>query len=270
MKAIDFHTHAFPDFLAERAVAAIDESAPLQHPHLDGTIGGLLRSMDRAGVEISVIANIATAEKQVASILTWCCEIASDRIVPFASITPFSPDVAGQVRRAADAGLKGIKLHPLYQDFQPLDEKVMPAYQAIADAGLILLFHSGDDLAFIGDHRCMPSTMLEIQKRFPSLTMVLSHLGGFWQAEDFAQHGLGSDAYIEVSLSIPDEPDDLFTHIVRDHTPGRVMFGTDSPWSDQAVEIEKLKNALDDKALLEDILWTNAARLLGLEQTHHG
>ena len=49
--------------------------------------------------------------------------------------------------------------------------------EAIADAGLILLLHSGDDLAFIGDHRCMPSTMLEIQKRFPHITMVLSHLG---------------------------------------------------------------------------------------------
>ena len=264
MKAIDFHTHAFPDFLSERAVQAIDESAPLQHPHLDGTISDLLRSMDRADIEISVIANIATAEKQVASILTWCCEIASDRIAPFPSIYPFSADVAGQVHRVAEAGLKGIKLHPLYQDFQPLDEQVMPAYEAIADAGLILLFHSGDDLAFVGDHRCMPSTMLEIQRRFPSLKMILSHLGGFWQAEDFAEHGLGSDAYIEVSLSIPEEPTELFTKIVRDHTPGRVMFGTDSPWSDQSAEIAKLTNAIDDKQLLEDILWNNAARLLGV------
>jgi len=264
MKAIDFHTHAFPDFLAERAVAVIDENAPLQHPHLDGTIGDLLRSMDRAGVEVSVVANIATAEKQVASILKWCTEIASDRIVPFPSIYPFSADVAGQVRRIAEAGLKGIKLHPLYQEFEPLDERLMPAYEAIADAGLILLLHSGDDLAFVGDHRCMPATMLEIQKRFPHITMVLSHLGGFWQADDFEEHGLGSDAYIEVSFGIPDGPDEQFTRIVRGHTPGHVMFGTDSPWNDQKTEIDKLTRALDDPKLVEDILWTNAARLLGL------
>lgn len=267
MKAVDFHTHAFPDFLAERAVQAINEGAELQHPYLDGTISDLLRSMDRAGVEVSVVANIATAEKQVASILKWCCEIVSDRIAPFPSIYPFSADVVGQVRRIAEAGLKGIKLHPNYQDFEPLDERLMPAYEAIAEAGLIILFHSGDDLAFLGDHRCMPSTMIEIQKRFPSLKMVLSHLGGFWQYTDVERHVLGSDAYIEVSLAIPAEPSETFTHIVRDHTAGHVMFGTDSPWSDQKTEIEKLTHALDDRELLEDILWNNAAKLLGIEDS---
>ena len=264
MKVIDFHTHAFPDFLAERAVAAIVDGAVLQQPHLDGTIAGLLRSMDRAGVEISVVASIATAEKQVPSILKWSREIASDRIVPFPSVHPFSPDAIDQVRHIADAGLKGIKLHPLYQDFQPLDERLFPVYQAIADAGLILLFHSGDDLGFIGDHRCMPHTMLEIQNRVPSLKMVLAHLGGFWQAEDFARSGIGSPAYVEVSLSIPARPgDQSFDRIIRGHT-GRVMFGTDSPWSDQKTEIEKLTRVIDDRQLLEAVLSTNAARLLGI------
>jgi uncharacterized protein len=271
MKAIDFHTHAFPDFLAARAVRAIADSAVMQHPHLDGTIAGLLRSMDRAGIELSVVASIATAEKQVASILKWSREIASDRIVPFPSVYPFSPDAPDQVRRVADAGLKGIKLHPLYQNFDPLDDRVFPIYQAVADAGLILLFHSGNDLAFLGDHRCLPSRMIQIKQRVPALKIVLAHLGGFWQYTDFDRHVLGTDAYVELSLAIPDEPSAAFTHMVRDHTPGRVMFGTDSPWSDQKTEIEKLTRAIDDRKLLEAVLWTNPARLLGMqEETYHG
>ena len=267
MRAIDFHTHAFPDFLAERAVASVTDRADLQHPHHDGTVSGLLRSMDDAGIEISVVACIATAEKQVPGILKWSQEIASDRIAPFPSVYPFSADVVDQVRRIADAGFKGIKLHPLYQEFEVLDERLGPTYAAIAEAGLILLFHSGDDLAFLGDHRCMPSTMMEVQKRFPNLRMVLSHLGGFWQYTDFVRHGLGSDAYIEVSFGIPDEPSETFTRVVRKHTPGRVMFGTDSPWNDQRAEVEKLTRVIDNPRLLEDILWNNAARLLGIEDS---
>ncbi len=264
MKTIDFHTHAFPDFLAEQAIGAIEASSSLQRSHADGTVSGLLRSMDTAGIEVSVIASIATAEKQFVSILNWSREIASDRIIPFPSIYPFSADAVQQAEQVADAGFRGVKLHPLYQDFQPLNERMMPIYGAIADRDLILLFHSGDDLAFLGDHRCMPSTMLQVQKRVPGLKMVLSHLGGFSQYTDFERHCLGSEAYIDVSFGIPDQPSEMFTHIVRDHTAGRVMFGTDSPWNDQKTEIEKLKRVIDKPDLLEDILWNNAAELLGI------
>jgi len=265
VKAIDFHVHAFPDFLAERAVAALEAAAQCQHPHLDGTIDDLLRSMDRAGVEISVVASIATAEKQAPNILTWSQDIASDRIVPFPSVYPFSRDPADQVRRVADAGFRGIKLHPLYQDFHPLDDRLTPVYGAMADAGLILLFHSGDDLGYLGDHRCMPATMLEVGRRFPKLRLILAHLGGYAQYTDFERSGLGSDVYIETSFGVPNEPSEMFTHIVRDHTPGRVLFGTDSPWNDQKTEIDKLRRVIDNARLLEDILWNNAAALLGIE-----
>ena len=269
MRAIDFHTHAFPDFLAERAISGINESAPMQHPHLDGTVGGLLRSMDRAAVEVSVVACIATTADQFGSIFRWCGEIASDRIVPFPSVHPYAGEAVDQVQQIADAAFKGIKLHPLYQDFDVLDERCLPVYQAVADAGLILLFHSGDDLAFLGDHLCMPATMLEIKNRVPGLKMVLSHLGGFWQSTEFVRHGLGSDVHIDVSHTIPGEPSETFTRICREHA-GRVMFGTDSPWQDQEAEIEKLRRVIDNRDLLEDILWNNAAQLLGIQERDHG
>jgi len=161
--------------------------------------------------------------------------------------------------------MKGVKLHPIYQGFQVLDERMMPVYQAAADAGLVLLFHSGDDIGFPGDHRCMPSTMMEVKRRVPALKMVLAHLGGFRQTADFERHCLGTGAHIEVSASIPDGPDETFTRVIRGHTPGHVMFGTDSPWDDQQVQIDRLKRSVEDAGLLEDILWNNAARLLEIE-----
>jgi len=46
---IDFHAHAFPDALAPRAMKKLLEEAPDVRAYLDGTIGALLGSMDKAG-----------------------------------------------------------------------------------------------------------------------------------------------------------------------------------------------------------------------------
>jgi hypothetical protein len=264
MRVIDVHTHAFPDFLAERAVAAIEAKAVLQHAHTDGTVAGLLRSMDDAGIEKSVLACIATHGGQSESILAWSDEVRSDRIVPFPSVHPYDPTWPEHFRRVVDGRFRGLKLHPLYQDIDPLDDRCVDLYRAVAEAGLVLLFHSGDDLRFLGDHRCAPARMLRIKKLVPNLTMILSHLGGFWTSTEFVRTGLGSEVYIDTSHTIPSEPSGTFDRILREHR-GRVMFGTDAPWHDPKRELDKLRAAVPDRGLLEDVLWNNAARLLQLE-----
>jgi hypothetical protein len=264
VRIIDIHTHAFPDFLAERAVAAIEEKAVLQHAHTDGTVDGLLRSMDAARIEKSVLACIATHGGQTENILTWCDEVRSDRILPFPSVHPYDPNWPRWLRRIVDAGFRGIKLHPLYQDVDPLDARCIELYHAVADAGRAMLFHSGDDLRFLGDHRCAPARMLTIRDRVPTLQMILAHLGGFWASTEFTRGGLGSDVYIDTSHTIPSEPSETFARILREHRT-RVMFGTDAPWQDPVSELAKLRAAVPDPALLDDVLWNNAARLLGLE-----
>ena len=60
---IDFHTHCFTDALAPRAIANLAKN-PQFPPQFDGTLSGLKASMDRAGIDISVIQNIATNAHQ--------------------------------------------------------------------------------------------------------------------------------------------------------------------------------------------------------------
>ena len=56
---IDFHTHAFPDALADRAMGQLQARAGIR-ACLDGRVGSLLASMDRAGIDRSVVCCIAT------------------------------------------------------------------------------------------------------------------------------------------------------------------------------------------------------------------
>ena len=53
---IDFHTHAFPDRLAPRAIGqlTVNAAASGYTPLTDGTVAGLIASMDKAGIEAEI------------------------------------------------------------------------------------------------------------------------------------------------------------------------------------------------------------------------
>ncbi|MBN1422128.1 MAG: amidohydrolase, partial [Planctomycetes bacterium] len=82
---IDAHTHAFPDPLAARALESLSANAGGIRPFHDGTVAGLIRSMDAAGVDRSVLCPIATRPDQQEGILRWVLAAPRERIIPFAS-----------------------------------------------------------------------------------------------------------------------------------------------------------------------------------------
>ena len=57
MRIIDFHTHAFPDSLAEQTVAKLCAFANVE-TILDGKVCSLIAEMDRLSIEASVVLTI--------------------------------------------------------------------------------------------------------------------------------------------------------------------------------------------------------------------
>jgi predicted TIM-barrel fold metal-dependent hydrolase len=263
---IDFHAHAFPDDLAEHAITTLHAGiAPDYHAVLDGTVGGLLASMDRAGIDAAVICSIATAPKQIEPILRWSLSIAGDRIVPFGSVHPDCEDLPAAVGRIADAGLRGIKLHPLYQGFATDDQRLWPLYGAIAERGLVLVMHTGCDVAFpLDDDRASPTRLLAVHHAFPDLKLVAAHFGGWRTWREAAETIAGTDVYLETSYALGQGEDEAVRAVWSKHSPDRVLFGTDTPWRDQAVELAAWTDFLPEAARGQ-VLHENAARLLGLK-----
>ncbi len=109
----------------EESEEAHEEQAGGWKAVLDGRVNSLLASMDRAGVEISVVCPIATKPAQVEGIFNWCKEIRSRRIAPFPSVHPDSPDAVAWLERFASEGFRGIKLHPMYQQFAIDEERAL-------------------------------------------------------------------------------------------------------------------------------------------------
>ena len=265
MPIIDFHTHAFPDKVAARAMASI-ETPGSWDAHGDGTVGGLLASMDAADIDVSVVCPIATRPGQVKGILKWARAIRSERIEPFCSVHPDDRNVGKWLAKFAGAGIRGIKLHPMYQDFAVDEERMGPLYQAATDCRLIVEFHCGKDIAFgCDDDRAAPARFARVFDRFAEMLTVCSHMGGWLDWDEGEKHIIGRDVMLETSFSLGEQGTDSgrVADMIRRHGVQRVMFGTDWPWADQKLHV-KLLGELDlTEADKQAIYFNNATKLLG-------
>lgn len=261
---IDFHAHAFPDGLAARAIDHLERRAGIRAA-LDGSTGALLSSMDRAGIRISVLCSIATDPRQFEPILRWSTAVAGPRLLPFPSVHPAAGSPADEVRQIAAAGFLGVKLHPEYQDFHVDDPALGELYTALEKTGLITIFHAGHDIGFPDSDRAAPRRILAVHRAFPGLRIIASHLGGFRRWEDVAAHLLGSGIWLDTSYTIGHIPEGLLRGILLGHRADRLLFGTDSPWADQAGEVGRVRALGLAPALTGRILGGNARALLGGE-----
>ncbi len=261
-RVIDFHTHAFPDNLAQVAMEKLQHGEiPAYH---DGRLSSLLSSMDRAGIYRCVICNIATRPKQFDSILKWCKEIASERVIPFASIHPEDTDWESRIDRVAEEGLKGIKLHPYYQRFVLDEKRLLPIYRRIAKNKLLLVMHTGFDIAFPKDRIADPEKILNVLNEAPDLRLITTHLGAWDDWEEVDRHLIGKDIYMEISFSLEVLDKATAEGLISRHNPDYILFGTDSPWTDQVAALERFQGLSLSTETKEKILFKNAERLLGI------
>jgi uncharacterized protein len=262
---IDFHTHAFPDELAERAVKVLLEEAQKIYDVracLDGKVSSLLASMDRSGIEKSVICSIATRPSQFDPILTWSRQVMSDRIIPFPSLHPEAKDAVEQVQRVRAEGFKGVKFHPYYQEFSIDERRLFPIYRQLERERLIVVVHTGYDLAFERVKKADPVKIINVLDRYPDLKLVTTHLGSWEDWDEVEKHIMGREIYMDISYSLDCMDRETARKIILSHPKDYVLFGSDSPWEDQELAIAQLKGLDLGQELENLILRENAVKLL--------
>jgi hypothetical protein len=262
---IDFHTHIYPDNIAFKTVSAVRERAGID-AYTDGTLEGLKRSMAAAGIDLSVVAAVATRPEQVVSIQQWLTAIRQPGIETLAAMHPADPLNSGQMKILRQEGFRGFKLHPDYQDFFVDDPRMYPLYEAIAVEGMFILFHAGKDRGLPYPVHATPKRIAAVHKAVPELCMIAAHLGGEEAYEETAVHLLGQNLYLDTSFVLRNMPATLRERLLKEHPAERLLFASDSPWADQGEELQFLLQlpylTESDK---EKICFSNAARLLGLE-----
>jgi predicted TIM-barrel fold metal-dependent hydrolase len=273
MHCIDFHTHAFSNAVAEKAMTYLVEESGYTPAH-DGTLLGLKGELKRVGIDKAVVLSIATKPKQVPVINDWIldCHAQSGRdgngdgslagLVFFGALHPQFEAYENEIERLRMAGVRGVKLHPNYQEFYPDDPVLRPMFQALADAGLIVLIHAGHDIAF-PDAPGSPDRLARLNDAVPNLPLVCAHFGGWRMWTDVERHLVRRpNVYLDTSFTLGDLPDERFVELVRRHGIENVLFATDSPWRDQKLDLDHIDRLPFTPGEREAILWKNALRLL--------
>ncbi len=260
---IDFHTHIFPDALAPRAYASLTANAKgLYTPSHDLTKDGLLAFMEKSGVDKSVVLPVLTKREQVYKTNEWACSLRSDKIIPFGGIYP-SEHYKEDIDFVCSLGLKGIKLHAEYQHFICDDTEMLRVYDYAFSKGLIIVQHAGFDPIGGDVLNTSPVRFANVAKEMRGGIMVCAHLGGQSQWADVEKYLAGSNLYLDTSMGTEYYGKEQFARILAKHGADKILFGSDSPWSDAGKEIANLKTVLS-RDEQEKIFHSNAERILGL------
>ena len=277
----DIHTHTFPDSIARSTIEKL-QSLSHTRPFSDGTQAGLAASMAAAGVDGSLVLPVATNTRQVVHVNDSSARL--NDLGPETGIWSFGcmhPDFDGwreELARIAGLGLRGIKLHPVYQGVDFDDPRYLRILDRCGELGLIVLTHAGADVGFPGLVHCSPEMILRAVRQVGPVHLILAHMGG-WRNWDQVEALLPeTNVYLDTAFSLGDitplgdgyyGPSDLpllreaqFIRMVRAFGARRVLFGTDSPWTGQREELARLRALPLTREELDDILGGNAQRLL--------
>lgn len=260
---IDFHTHAFADELAERAIKKLVAIFPCD-VNTDGTVADLKRVLRGDGVERAVMLPIATKPTQQRTINDISVKLNSYELICFGSTHPDAPDRAEEMERIHSLGLKGIKLHPDYQNFFIEDERMTPVYEKCQELGLIVAFHSGYDPISPELHHCTPEAAGRLARKYPDLRFVFAHLGGMYCFDDTEKYLVGlRNVWLDTAFLAGRISDEQLMRVIRNHGSDRILLGSDMPWQRTSAVIEMIKNLPLTEKEKEQIFHENAENLLG-------
>ncbi|MBP5343256.1 amidohydrolase family protein [bacterium] len=272
---IDFHTHIFPDSIANYAMERL-ENRIKYHPSYDGKIDSLLSNMQKNGIDYSVVLPIATKPSQVEIINDESIKINKTykSIIPFGTMHPDYQNYKEELRRLKENGIKGVKLHPIYQKCDIDSPKYIDITKEAFKLNLMVIFHAGLDPGFIG---ALYSSCTKIRSFLNKINLddgilILAHMGSLLEPNDSYEYILSKNLYIDTAMSlgtintydgIKDITDiDMFLKMIKKHGSDKILFGSDNPWIDSKSMVDIINDLSIDRCDIDNILYKNAYRLL--------
>jgi len=257
----DSHTHIFPEKIAEKASANIAAFYKMRVLY-DGSVPALMRICRENGVTGCLVCSVATKPEQTESINDFIARSAADSNGFFTGLCSLHPDMSekeldSEIDRAVSLGLKGIKLHPDFQEFEADGAKAYKVYEVIGNR-LPVLIHAGDSRFDFSS----PKRLVNAVKRFPNMTVIAAHFGGWSEWGDAVRLLAGREnVYVDTSSSLYALDKTAAREYISAFGEDRTLFGTDYPMWNAGDEL-KMFGALELEAdAAEKILYKNAEKL---------
>ena len=278
---IDFHTHVFSPQINKNRNKYIDSDPcfAILYSKKDAklaTADELIASMDKEGIDISVIVNIGwTTHELCVETNDYILESVArypKRLIGFCTVQPNSYDAAiAEIERCAQGGIRGVgEIRPDMQLFDLGDEVLMePFVEVLKKHKLILLTHASEPIGhdYPGKGAITPDMLYPFITSFPDLTIVCAHWGGglpfYALMPEVAQ--VMSNVFFDTAASPLLYSPQIYNQVTQLVGGDKILFGSDYPLLAQGrllKEISSLELPEETKNL---ILSGNARKLLGIE-----
>lgn len=264
---IDFHSHIFPDRIAAGALKSLSDSIVRyqgeRYPHYtDGTLNGILKSMEDNGVDMSVILPIATKPTQTGTINAFAKGIRNEKVVSFGSLHPEQDDWETVLENLAEEGFRGIKLHPEYQSFFVDSKRSIEILKKAEKLGLYTVLHAGYDYGMPPPAHCQPDRLKNVLTEVSGKYIIAAHLGAFVNWDEVEKHLVGTPVNFDTAFISKFISPEQCKRIIRNHGADKILFGSDSPWQEPKTEHKFLLGLGLDKDEEDKIFYKNALKIL--------
>lgn len=275
---IDFHSHVYPDAVAANALAHMGALAHCSF-YTNGTVSDLTASMTKANIDYSVVLPVVTNPAKTKTINDISISsTGKNGLIYFGGIHPDTENYREELARLAVAGIKGIKIHPQYQNTRLDDIRYLRILECAAEFGLIVVAHAGREGAFPDRDLSNPEMIRNVIRQIDGLTLVAAHMGGVFCWDRVADNLLDTGVYLDASCVLgPLKRDDeqqskfslmnqeTFMRLVQQFGANRILFGSDTPWTSQDDSVKAFLTLPLSDGEQTSILYKNACRLLSLQ-----
>jgi len=243
MPVTDAHIHVQPWWELRAEVLEVMTRGRNDVPELQAIMKSpahLLRRLDQDGIARTVLVNYPSPDlmgftARVNEYVAEYCKAAPDRLIPMGGVHPrFAGDAAAEVRRAAELGVRALKIHPPHMAVAPnaylhgLDA-LRTIYEEAQRLRLPVMIHTGTSV-FPGARSRMgePMAVDDVAVDFPDLKIVLAHGGRpLWMDQAFFLVRRFPNVYMDISSIPPRALLRYFPRLVE--VAAKVLYGSDWP-----------------------------------------
>ncbi len=166
----------------------------------------LLAVMDEAGVDLAALLPLRAESygwRVTNEYVAQTVAEAPTRLLGFAGVSPLAHDAVKELNHGIEGlNLKGLKLHPPMQMFDPGNRACFPVYEAMQHYRLPILFHTGSGPTQLSDRFSNPHLVDEVAVHFPDLKIIMAHAGRFWYQEPLTMMRRHPNIYIDISANV--------------------------------------------------------------------
>ena len=279
MRAIDMHVHVprqpgLPEMEVEAGLRRYFRTESV--PESVDELAALYQEWDLLGVIFSVDTETTTGEPPDTN--DYLAEIVAryaDRFVGFATVDPWKGDeaVSELDRSVRQLGLRGLKLHPIHQAFQPNEARFYPLYEKCQELGVPVLFHTGFAAAGAGTpggggfklkYAAPIPGIDDVAADFPDLTVIMAHPAWPWVEEQIAVALHKPNVFLDLSGWSPRYIPEVLIRETNTRLRDKVLFGSDFPYLPPDRWLKEWEELPIREEVRPRVLLENARRVLGL------